>query len=458
MLNFELVDPSVPSMVFLVQALAGIAVPLGLAASPIWSASRRTVRQALDDHGISSERIRSSVTRLPKPLRNAIRRPARLALTVGLLAAGGAMFMTAINVKRGWQANIDKVYQTRDYDVDVQLQRPISQDLVQKLGRLPAVRALEGWGFAPAAFAKAGELDVVRTYPDRGHGSLFLMAPPPATTLVHFPVKAGRWLTVGDDHAVVLNHAAAAQRPDVRVGDQVLLSLDLSPDGQQGKTLTRWRVVGVVEEIGSPAVAYVAGDAFTGIRGNEPSARLLRIRTTSKTATERIAAIHTLEGELARSGSSVESIAPLAELRTAIGDHVKLLINALVAMAIILAFVGALGLGSAMGISVVERTRELGIMKTVGASPRRIVGLLVSEGIAISVFSWFVAVALGVPLTHFVDRLIGNLGFLAPLPLVISASAALGWSVLTVAVAVLATLLPARRAASLSIRDALTHT
>ena len=101
------------------------------------------------------------------------------------------MFMTAINVKRGWQANIAKVYETRDYDVEIQLEVPAPLDLAQALGRLPGVQTVEAWGFAPAAFAKAGELDVVRTYPDRGHGSLFVMAPPPATRLVRRLVVTG---------------------------------------------------------------------------------------------------------------------------------------------------------------------------------------------------------------------------------------------------------------------------
>jgi len=450
MLNFEIYDASIPAWVFLVQVVAGIAVPLLLAIPPIFRASRQTVRQALDDHGVSSDRIRARLASLPASLRNGLRRPARFMLTVGLLSAGGAMFMTAINVKGGWQANIAKVYETRDYDVEIQLEIPTTRDLAQALGKLPVVRTMEAWGFSPAAFAKSGQLDVVRTYPDRGHGSLFVMAPPPATHLIHFPVKAGRWLAVGDTDAVVLNHAAAAQAAGLRVGDPVSLSLEGQP--------TTWRIVGIVEEIGSPAIAYVTDHAFATVTSTEGRARLLRIRTVAETSSERTSAIRTIEDELLQRNVAVTSVVPLAELRTAIGDHVKILVDALIAMAIILAVVGALGLGSAMSISVVERTREIGIMKTVGATPVRVVRLLVSEGLAISVSSWFLACAFSVPLTHFVDRLIGNLGFLAPLPLVLSMGAAAGWGALTLAVGYLATLVPARRASKLVIREALAHT
>lgn len=453
MLNFELTDAAVPAWVLAIEVLAGILVPLALAAGPIARASRRTVRQSFDDHGISSERMRTAFARVPKPVRNLLRRPGRVLLTVALLAAGGATFMTALNVQRGWRANVDKVYETRSYDVEVQLQNGSSSDAVKAIAALPVVRTIEAWGYFPAAFATPDEVDVVRTYPDRGHGSLFVMAPPPSTGLVRFPLRAGRWLTDGDRAAVVLKHAAMAQMQNLRVGDDVLLSID------QGdvKRRVRCRVLGVVEEIGSPGIAYVSRDVLAGGSG-QSGLRLLRIQTTAVGGGERSAAIRTIEHVLLDAGAGVEAVVPLAELRTAIGDHVKILIDALIAMAVILAIVGALGLASSMGTSVVERTRELGIMKTLGATPSKIVRLLVGEGVTLALASWLIACILSVPLTHFVDRLVGNLGFLAPLPLVLSAAAAGVWGGLTLVVGYLATILPARRGAMLVIRQALAHT
>jgi putative ABC transport system permease protein len=110
-LNFAIADGSVPYWVLAVQAAAGIVVPLIVAAGPIVRAGRTTVREAIGQHGASSERLRERAAALPWPVRNALRRPARLALTAGLLAAGGAMFMTALNVSRSWERNIAKVYE-----------------------------------------------------------------------------------------------------------------------------------------------------------------------------------------------------------------------------------------------------------------------------------------------------------------------------------------------------------
>jgi putative ABC transport system permease protein len=124
----------------------------------------------------------------------------------------------------------------------------------------------------------------------------------------------------------------------------------------------------------------------------------------------------------------------------------------------VMAIVGALGLTSSMSVSVVERTRELAIMKTIGATPGRVVRDLLAEGTAIGALSWLLACVLSLPLTYYVDGLVGKLGFLASLPFVVVPEAALGWLALVVVVSMTATGLPARRAAAFTIRDALART
>jgi putative ABC transport system permease protein len=360
------------------------------------------------------------------------------------------MFMTALNVKLGWVATVAKVYQTRSYDVEVLLQTPQPAELVERIRAIRGVRAAEPWGFSPAAFSRPGEIDVVRTYPDRGHGSLFVMAPPPDTRLLQLPVKAGRWIAEGDRDAVVLSHSVAAQAPQSGVGSTVLLSFDGPP--------AAYHVVGVVEDIGSLPAVYVTDQLFARATGTGGQARMFRIATNARSSGERLGLIRAIERTLTESGAGVEAAFPLAEMRTAVGEHVNVLIGTLLAMAVILAIVGALGLGSAMSVSVVERGRELGVMKALGATPRRIVRMLIAEGSVIGALSWLLALGLSVPLSLFVDGLIGTLGFLAPLPLILSFAGAATWLGLVAVVSLLSTLLPARRAAAMVVREALTQT
>ncbi|HET9552207.1 MAG TPA: FtsX-like permease family protein, partial [Anaeromyxobacteraceae bacterium] len=382
---------------------------------------------------------------------NALRRPGRLALSLGLLAAGGAMAMTAIQVERGWAANVAKVYATRRYDVEVVLNEPAPRAVGERLSRLPGLRGAELWGYAPAAFSRPGELDVSHVYPDRGHGSLFAMGIPPETGLVHFPLRAGRWLRPEDrgTDALVLNHAAA-RASGRQVGDPVTVSIGGRP--------TSWHVVGIVEEIGAAGVVYAADASFDAATGATAGGRLLRVTTGATTPAAQASAIQAIEGALGEAGASVQSVMPLAELRTAMGDHVLVLVRMLEAMAGILGLVGLLGLVSTLSVSVVERTRELAVMKTLGATPARLARLLLAEALAIAGLAYVAGVILSVPLTLLVDRIVGSLGFLAPLPLVLSPAAAGAWLALGAVGTVIATVIPARRAAALSIREGMGRT
>lgn len=447
LLNFGIADGTVPAWVFAVQACAGVVVPLSLALVPILSASRKSVREAINQHGAGPEDLRLRTAWLPRPARDALRRPARLALTLALLAAGGAMFMTALNVKNGWERNIAKVYETRHYDVEVRFRDPQAAAVAERLRELPGIAGVEAWGYSPAALAQPGRIDVVRTYPDRGHASFAVMAPPAATRLVDFPLLAGRWPRDGDTDAIVLNHAIAAQVPQVRVGERI----DLSIGGHQAS----WRVVGIVEEIGSVGGAYMLPGAFGRIAGTYDRARMLRIATKAPTPQARIEAIRAIEQRLADDGVSVETTTPLAELRTAMADHIVILIRSLIAMATVMATVGALGLTSAMGSGVLERARELAVMKTLGATPWRVTRLVVTESLVIGASSWVVALLLAFPLTWVVDMLVGKLGFVAPLPFVIGPAPALGWLALVLVLSLAATAMPARRASRLSVAQAL---
>lgn len=447
LLNLTLTQATPPWWVVALQVAAALSVPLLVAAVPVWSACRVTVREALDRHGASGVRLRQRISRWPQALRNVLRKPARLGLTLGLLAVGGAMFMSALNVSDSWQATIDKVYQTRHYDVEVRFHEAEPLRWRERLGQLAGVRQVEAWGYSPAAFARPGKIDVSRAYPDRGHGAFAMMAPPPDTHMVSFPLRVGRWLQNGDTDAVVLNHAAMAQQPQLKIGDRVLLSWA----GQA----RAWRLVGVVEEIGAAGVAYVSQQAFAQASGGERGARMLRLATDAATPEQRAQRIRQIEAALIDGGAGVESVQPLSELRNAMGEHIVILIRALLALALVMAAVGGLGLTSTLGINVLERTRELAVMKTLGATRRRLIGTILGEAQIVSAVSVVLAFLLALPLTWVLDAMIGRLGFVAPLPFVVSPWAVLSWLLGVLLLSAAAAWLPARRAAELPIALAL---
>jgi putative ABC transport system permease protein len=65
------------------------------------------------------------------------------------------------------------------------------------------------------------------------------------------------------------------------------------------------------------------------------------------------------------------------------GQGVNILIVFLLIMALLTAFVGSIGLAGTMGMNVLERTREIGVMRAIGATDLTIIKSVVIEGVFI---------------------------------------------------------------------------
>lgn len=447
MLNFTLADVHLTWSNTAIVLVAGVLVPLVVSLFPVWIASRSTVREALTEWGARVPGVGSWGARLPRTLRQLVRRPRRLALSLALLASSGAIFLTSLNVRDGWSANLDKIHAVRHYDVEVRFREPVADSVLAALESVPGIDLVQTWGWSSASLSKKGEIDLVHVWPDKGHGSLALLGLPVPGDLVTFPLIAGRWLRPSDTNGLMLNHIAWIQAGRPEIGSEVAV-------GSEGRNLAG-TLVGVVEEVGSPGVVYLERGVYSRFMANEGRSRMIRVVTAARTPQERSSLLRDLERAMSDRGLPVQMAIPFSELRTAIGDHMKVLIASLFALAGLIAFVGMLGLASVTGMGVMERTREIGILKTLGGTPGRIQRMVVSEALLVGGMSWFLGCVLAVPLTLGMDRLIGSLGFLAPLPLEIPLYGPIVWLVLVIGVSGLAGWIPARRAGNITIVQAL---
>jgi len=461
-LNIKVASAAIPGWVLVVQWAAGLLIPVAAAAVPVLRSSRMTVQQALRHAGAAKEAFGES--RLDRwlsrrrglgpvvtlGLRNALRRRGRLALTVLLLAAAGAMFITGLNLPRAWSRRLDEIVTVRRYDVAIRLQRPASAGAALAVVRaVPGVARAEAWGTMPASWDNDLGVALVHTYPDKGHGAFQVVGLPPATPLVNFPVLEGRWLAPGDTDAVVLNHVASAGRGE-KVGDTVTIAA-------AGARHT-WRVVGLVRDIGSPATAYVSDQTYARAAGPGGIPGQLVIATEATGDAGRGEIIRRVERSLESAGVGIDVSIPSRVLRSAVAEHMAVIMGLILALSGLMTIVGLLGLGAAMSIAVLERTRELGVMQAVGATPSLVLRIVLAEGVFAGLCSAVGAVALSVPWTALVGAVVGNLAFRVALPVVMSPAAVVIWLFAAVLFSALATVFPARRASRMTVREALAYT
>jgi putative ABC transport system permease protein len=133
------------------------------------------------------------------------------------------------------------------------------------------------------------------------------------------------------------------------------------------------------------------------------------------------------------------------------------LITTLIALAAVMGAIGLLGLGSMMSVNVLERTRELGVMQSVGATQSVIRRMVVQEGLLISLGSGLLGILLGPPFSIAEGMIIGGMSFNLALGLSVSSIGLLVWALVALLGAILASLLPAMRASRITIRKALAY-
>lgn len=463
LLNLEIYSNAIPAWVYLVLFATGILVPLLVTLYPILKTTRITVRETLNDYGISREasasalrdgwlsRIRLFDNTLVLALRNTFRRRGRLILTLSLLSAAGAMFMTGINVRSGWEASLNQSAADRNYDLEIHFNSPMLAEQVNSvLANVTGVEKSESWSFAPIALNRPDGLDIVRTYPDGGHGSFTLRSFPLGSDLIATPLLEGRFLQAGDTDAAVLNQNGRAFFPEVNMGDEIELLIE-------GDVKT-FRLVGVIQQTLSPSAVYVLPETFASATG-QPIEMTNAVRIVMREhGKESVASItRDVEGALAAGNVNIKVAVSEALLGEAISGHVYIFIVALMMISTVMAVVGGLGLMSSMGTSVIERTREFGIMRAIGAKSRIILRNIISEGVFIGLMSWIISLPLSLPLTFGIDYLIGMLSFRSPLPLIISLVGLAVWATLIIVGSIAASTYPAQQASRLTVRETLVY-
>ncbi|WP_020392387.1 FtsX-like permease family protein [Kribbella catacumbae] len=437
----------------------GVGLPPLIALVPLVKASRITVRAAMDHSGTGRaagrttgvvarlSRLRTVDRRLLMALRNTFRRPARFWLSAGLLAGAGAVFVSGLSLIAGTNAVNAQQAAQRDWDVEVRLAKPTEVNELSALVRsVPEVVKVAGLNIMPAAVAPPGRIPLTRTYPDQGHDSTRLITVSGAGAS---PGKLleGRWLAPGETGAVVLNQITRKTTiPGLVVGDTVQLTL--------GSTTTDWRVVGVVEERGD-AAAYATSEGLAAATRRPVEANQLRVFTQGKDEAARTRTAEAIGQALAAAGVQVVSSASISRSEAIGTGHTGPVILVLVGVALPLGLLGIIGLASTTSANVLDRTREFGVLHAIGAKPRVVRRIVLTESIFLAVASCLLAVGPALALTAVLGNGLGNLFMSAPLPFRVSGSGLAIWSALAVLGAVLATEAAATRASRITVREAL---
>jgi putative ABC transport system permease protein len=455
LLNFDIVNSSSSLRIYVIQGGVGLVAPLLATLFPIMSGTSVTVHRAISVYGLDTRylsvglidqivrRLRGFSRPLSLSLRNTFRHKTRLVLTLIALVTSCATFVAVSSVRDSLLLTLEETLNRWNSDLMINL---TFSHRVERLERealnVPGVVDVEAWGGATTR----------RVRPDGGESeNIALHAFPSGTrTFLHSMVR-GRWLVPEDESALVINTGLLGDEPDIDVGDEIVLKVA----GQE----SNWIVVGIVRGGGLLEGSYVFTNrsCWQRVVGEIGRANRIHLITEQHDAESQARVAQVLEERFDRAGMRIAGTYVAAETRETTKLAFDVVIFFLLVMAILLALVGGLSLMGIMSINVLERTREIGVMRAIGADNGSILRIFVVEGVFIGILSWFLGCGVAVPLSRLFSEVVG-VTLLGTSPAYrFSVDGVIIWLGLAVVISALASFVPAWNASRVSVREALVY-
>jgi putative ABC transport system permease protein len=461
MFNFNLPVMSIPSETILIQIVIGLILPVLASLFPFLSSLRLSAAEAMSAHTIGKGRFgknwidhllsgsnlwftrRLSIRPLLLSVRNTFRSKGRLALTLITLTLASATFISVFNVRSSLSSTVDDMIQWFNFDVMLTFDRPYRAEKLQHEAlEVPGVTKTDVWIQLPARMVRS----------DGSESAMMYMFAPHVgdSSLVRSPaLSEGRWLTPEDDNAVVVPSGLLQDEPELGLGKEIILKL-------YGRERS-FKIVGTFVGSSFGAILYTNYDYLATATNRVGEADALLITTKAHDAASVEAESKALEEHFERMGLGVSMIATLPSERADAEAIFDAIVALLLVMAILLALVGGLGLMGTMSINVLERTREIGVLRAIGAPNRGVAQVFILEGITIGLLSWSMGSLLAIPLTQGLNTALGGATMGTALTYSYSMPGLWLWLGVVLFLSALASFIPARNASRLTVREVLAY-
>ena len=378
----------------LTGVVMGLVVHFLAAIVPVFLGTRVTILQAMTDVGISGNYRRSLLGRainiIPLPvttkqaISNVTRKKGRLVLTWLTLTLAVAAFMGIYAMFVSIDKEIAGIFDVFGYEVDVTPNERQDFEEVRALilGGVAGIEAVEPG--VSLAVELEGYVD-----PQFETGQLQIGFDP-ATESMDLDMEAGTaWKDDPAREGIVLNRSVADQIGK-DAGDTVVLvaqgqsaefeiigiaSFPFDQGFMEWRTLAR--LVGSTNSKGEPA----------------PTSMLIQMTGADPSVNEVDDIIDEIDEVLLSNGIAATQV-NLVEVAEDLADLIALFGLIFQSAAIVMAAVGAIGLLSTLSMSVFERLREIGVMRSIGASSYTVASQFLTEGMLVGMSAFIVAAPL----------------------------------------------------------------
>ncbi len=381
-------------------AVVGVGITLIGGLIPAWQAANLTPKAALESRGVSQRFGRSMLDRLvqrfatlpPLPamaVRNLLRRKTRSAVTMIVVALAVASLLAAQATDISVAGALDDVLATYRADGYLQFGTGATRFTTGDLRRVAGVDSAEAW------LLRACTANLTRTR---------CWAFPPDTPSYTPDLVAGDWLNPADPLGVVITRDVANAN-GWTVGDRFPLRYQRREKWVTVRGVTVDNAIFLGSDVQSKV--FVAYDTFAGLIGQSTVADVFAVSLSPATRVEQQAVLDTIRqklGNLRPSGTLA-----LTEFETT-KQQTDILSATLRGMVILVALIGATGLLNTLALTIIERRREIGVLRALGTDNPQMVAIFMTEGLALGVVGWVIGLGMGYGLARlFVGALASTL-------------------------------------------------
>jgi len=440
-----------------IQTLIAFIIPLGAGYFPVNRGARTNVRRAINNSRPNIQTKRNNFLTLTgkgiqwisRPvllsIRNTFRQKRRLVLTIFTLTVAGAVFIGVFNVRSSMNNMVSQLLQHFMGDVSLNFSQPYKVNQVERvlLSSIPEIESVEGWS---GAIAEIWDED------DNRVSGLTISAPGEDSQIETPDILSGRWLLPSDREVLVISDSIYSIYPDLKTGDKLIIKIP-------GQLEESWEVVGIfrfVDLLGDP-LAYANFDIISEKVKMPEKATSYRIIIENHDNDDQEMIANKVDTFLSDRDFRIQSVETGTSRQEAASSGINILIIFLLIMALLIAVVGSMGLTGTMSINILERTREIAVMRTIGAVDTMIMQSVTIESLVIGIITWILAIGLSFPISDVLLDIIGETMTGSTVVLKFNPYGVLFWLGIVIVLSVLSSIIPARNAARLTINEVLAY-
>jgi putative ABC transport system permease protein len=392
--------------VVIVSVLVGMGITLIATLPSLWKTLRVSAREGMENHGISANygssrfdkvlmRMRGMPRTAQMGFRNMARKKGRSVSTLLQISLAVGMFLAIASIGYSIQATVSQEFEYYTCEIittgSTEGSRPLTEDLQFALEDIDGVQTAEpivGTGI----YVRDTSLSVFGyTYNTVGYD-------------VDSTIYKGRWFSQEDEAnnaTVIVLSKSFADLENIEVGDTIEVQMatgdyDFEVIGlsssQMNNGLSCYIPITTVQD------KLMMGDVVTGF--------VIKTDSGSHELIDRVAT--DIEDTMLERGYVVNNVI-LYVVEEQNQQANQQVMNLMLGVGSIIVLITLIGLMSMLTMNVVERTKEIGMMRCLGSTSRNLRSVFGTEGLVIALMGWAVGVPLGYLVGSYLDQMIYEL-------------------------------------------------